>query len=373
MIYLDYAANTPVHEEVLKAFCDISREYIANPNSTHLLGRQAKERLDEATKNIANMLGVKESEMIYTSGATESNNLAIKGIASKYKKYGKHIITSYLEHSSVTSVVTALQNQGYEIDFVDILDNGLIDLDHFKELLREDTILVSIGHVDSELGIIQPIEEIGELLTAYPHCFFHVDATQSIGKIPTSLEKVDLVSFAPHKFFGLNGIGVLIKKDPVLLDVQIHGGVSTTVYRSGSPILTSAVTTEIALSIAESERLTNYEYVKNLNRRLRKGLKSYSNIHINSSEYASPFILNFSIKGIKAHVFQQALEEEGICLSTKSACCTINTPSRPVYAITKDRKLALSALRISLSHLTTDEEITIFLESFDKCYKKLIE
>lgn len=373
MIYLDYAANTPVDQEVLQTFCEVSNAYLANPNSSHQLGRDAKSRLDSSTAQIAQLLDVKSSEIIYTSGASESNNLAIKGIASKYKRYGKHIITTYLEHSSVTSPLAALQNQGYEVDFVDILDNGLVDLEHLKELLREDTILVSISYVDSELGIIQPIHQIGEILSAYPHCFFHVDATQAVGKIPVSLSTIDLVTFAPHKFYGLNGCGVLIKKEHVLLDPIIHGGVSTTAFRSGSPTLALIVSTDKALKLAVSSMEDRYSHVSQLNNALREGLSQYPAVKINSTDKAMPFILNLSLKGMSASAFQSELEKYEIYVATKSACCTLNTPSRPVYALTKDRKLALSTLRISLSHFATQEDINTFLQCFDECYKKLMK
>lgn len=371
MIYLDYAANTPVSKEVLQTFYDVSTTYIANPNAAHSLGLSAKSRLDASTAEIAKLLGVKVNEIIYTSGASESNNLAIKGIANKYKKYGKHIITTYLEHSSVTSAIAALQNSGYEVDFVDILENGLVDLEHLKELLREDTLLVSIGYIDSELGIKQPIDEIGALLRSYPHCFFHVDATQAIGKIPVSLSDIDLITFAPHKFYGLNGCGVLIKKENVLLEPLIHGGVSTTPFRSGTPTLALIAAAEKALSLASIDLVEKYEYVSLLNKKLRDALSKYANVKINSTEKAVPFILNFSLKGISATAFQEELGKHEIYISTKSACCTVGTPSRPVYALTKDRKLALSTLRISLSHLTTHEDIERFLECFAQCYEKL--
>ncbi|MEG0013436.1 MAG: cysteine desulfurase family protein [Cellulosilyticaceae bacterium] len=373
MIYLDYAANTPVDEEVLRTFCDISAAYLANPNSSHQLGQDAKARLDLSTAKISKLLDINASEIIYTSGASESNNLAIKGIASKYKKYGKHIITTYLEHSSVTSPIAVLQAQGYDIDFVDILANGLVDLEHLKELLREDTILVSISYVDSELGIVQPIEEIGTLLSVHPHCHFHVDATQAVGKISTTLSTIDLVTFAPHKFYGLNGCGILIKKDKVLLDPLIHGGVSTTAFRSGSPTLALIVSIDKALELALAHRDSRYKHVSHLNKLLREHLSSYSSVKINSTSKSMPFILNLSLKGMNAVALQSELEKHEIYVATKSACCTLNTPSRPVYALTKDRKLALSTLRISLSHLTTEDDITKFLECFDACYKKLIK
>lgn len=373
MIYLDYAANTPAHEEVLKSFIDFSTQYIANPNASHALGKETKMVLDEATARMAQLLGVQKSEIIYTSGATESNNLAIKGIAHQYRRKGKHIITTYLEHSSVTSTVTALQNAGYEIDFVDVLKDGQVDLDHLKELLRADTILVTLSHVDSEVGIKQPIQAIHDLLAEYPNCFFHVDATQAIGKIPVDLSDVDLLTFAPHKFYGLNGIGVLIKKEKIMLEPIIHGGVSTTAFRSGTPTLALIESAAKALELAIPPMEERYAYVERLNMKLREALGKYANVSINSPKDASPYILNLSVKGVNAAAFQQVLEEREIYVATKSACCVVNTPSRPVYALTKDRKLALSTLRISLSHLTTVEEIEMFLEVFERSYKNLVK
>jgi cysteine desulfurase len=371
MVYLDYAANTPVDETVLQTFCDVSTAYIANPNAAHPLGRAAKARLDQSTEQIAGLLGVQESEIIYTSGASESNNLAIKGISGAYKKQGKHIITTYLEHSSVSGAATALQNNGFEVDFVDILENGQVDLSHLKELLRDDTILVSICWVDSELGIKQPIGQIGELLSHYPHCFFHVDATQAVGKIPVSFADVDLMTFAPHKFYGLNGCGVLLKRENVLLEPLIHGGISTTAFRSGTPVPAFAAATEKALALALPNLQARYKAVERLNQKLRQAFREYPRIKINSTDQAVPFILNISLKGAHTAELQEELGEQEIYVSTKSACCPPNTVSRSVYALTKDRKLALSTLRISLSHLTTMEEIDTFLSCFDRCYQKL--
>lgn len=373
MIYLDYAANTPAHEEVLKSFVDFSTRYIANPNASHALGQATKIVLDEATERMAQLLGVQKSEIIYTSGATEANNLALKGIAYQYRRKGKHIITTYLEHSSITSTVTALQNAGYEIDFVDVLQNGQIDLQHLKELLRPDTILLSLSHVDSEIGIKQPLKAIHALLQEYPNCFFHVDATQAIGKIKVNLEDVDLLTFAPHKFYGLNGIGVLIKKEGIMLEPVIHGGISTTAFRSGTPTLALIESAVKALELAMPNINERYTYVEGINTKLRKGLEQYANVHINSPVEASPFIINFSVRGVQAAALQQALEECEIYVATKSACCVVNTPSRPVYALTKDRKLALSTIRVSLSHLTTGEEIESFLEAFERSYKNLVK
>lgn len=373
MIYLDYAANTPTDDEVIKTFSEVSREYIANPNSNHKLGRLAKEKLDRSTKKIAELLKVNDSEIIYTSGASESNNLAIKGVAEHYKRNGKHIITTYLEHSSVNGAVGYLQNKGFEVDYVDITESGLVDIDHLKELLRDDTILVSICYVDSEVGLKQHINEIGELLSNYHNCFFHVDATQAVGKIPVCFSNVDLVTFAPHKFYGLNGCGVLIKKESIILEPLIHGGISTTSFRSGTPSLNMIAALEKSLVLAYSEMEERYFYVESLNKKLRESLFKYKRVKINSTINSTPFILNLSIEKINTEQFKMALEENDIYVSTKSACCAPNTVSRPVYALTKDKKIALSTLRISLSHLTFMQDIDKFLECFDDCYKKLVK
>lgn len=373
MIYLDYAANTPANDLVIKVFSEVSKDFIANPSSPHQLGIKASERLKESTKKISQLLNVSESEIIYTSGASESNNLAIKGVANQYRKFGKHIITTYLEHSSVNGAVAYLQDLGFDIDYVDIKDNGLVDLDHLQELIREDTILVSICYVDSELGILQEIERISKLISNYKHCIFHVDATQAVGKVPVSFENVDLITFTPHKFYGLNGCGVLIKKEGILLEPLIHGGSSTTPFRSGTPVLGMIAATEKALSISYENINDNYNYVKDLNKRLRSELNKYPNVKINSTDHSIPFILNISIPKINTENLRAELEKYDIYVSTKPACCAVNTVSRPVYALTKNRKVALSTLRISLSHLTSSSDIDVFLDSFDKCYNELVK
>ena len=367
MIYLDYAANTPVNKEVLDTFYEVSLTYIGNPNSLHHLGILASERLQQSTKQIAKLLGAKENEVIYTSGASESNNMALKGIASSYRRNGKHIITTYLEHASVTGPITILLNDGYEVDFVDILENGQVDLVHLKELLREDTILVSICYVDSEVGVVQPIKEISELLYTYPNCFFHVDATQAVGKLPVDFRKVDLMTFSGHKFYGLNGCGVLLKKESIILEPLIHGGLSTTTFRSGTPMLALAAATEKALTLSMDQLEIRYNYVKQLNIKLRDAFVKYKDVRINSPKEGSPFILNISIKGINTSNLQRELGQYEIYVATKSACCAPNTVSRPIYAMTKDRKLALSTLRISLSHLTSIKDVDRFIECFGLC------
>lgn len=211
MIYLDYT-NSPVDKDVLNTFYDTSNKYFANPNSFHKLGLEAKKLIDEATINIAKNLNVLPEEIIYTSGASESNNLAIKGICERYKSVGNHIIVSTLEHNSVIAPSAVMQELGFDVEVAPVNKDGLIDLEELQKMLRNDTILVSICSVDSEIGIKQPIEEIAKILKKYPNCHFHTDASQAIGKTFVDFSDVDLITIAPHKFYGLNGTGLLIKK-----------------------------------------------------------------------------------------------------------------------------------------------------------------
>ena len=256
MIYLDYSATTPVDKSVLESFNKATLDYPGNPNSIHALGVKSNELVNAATKQISKILGVLPSEIIYTSGSSESNNTAIKGICEKYQNRGKHIITTKYEHSSIYGPISYLQRHGFEVDFVETDSYGRVDIESLKSLLRDDTILVSITSVNSEIGIINPIEEIGKLLKDYPKVFFHVDMTQSIGKYKIDLENVDLASASAHKIFGIKGIGLLIKKEKILLEPLIHGGKSTTVYRSGTPAVA------LIVSLAKALRLINELCIK---------------------------------------------------------------------------------------------------------------
>ncbi len=371
MTYLDYSATTPVNEDVLNTFVEVSRKYIGNPNSLHRLGVEANEIIKASTKQISNLLNIKESEIIYTSGSSETNNMVIKGIALKYQNRGKHIITTEFEHSSIYGPLTYLQKQGFKVDFVKTNEKGIVDLDDLKKLLTDDTILVSVGYINSEIGIRQPIEEIGKILKNYNKCFFHVDMTQALGKIKIDLTNVDLASFASHKIYGIKGIGMLYKKDNISLEPLIHGGKSTTVYRSGTPTPALIASLAKAMRLALTDLDKHYEYVTKLNNKLKEALLKYDNVFINSNEYSIPYVLNVSVVGIKPETMLHALEKYDIYISTQTACST-GTMSKSVYALTKDEKRAKSSIRISLSYLTKESEIDYFLEKFDVCYKELI-
>ena len=371
MIYLDYSANTPVDARVLEQFCAVERRCIGNANSHHQAGSAAKAEIDAATIKIASLLGVQPAEIIYTSGASEANNFALKGLARLSRHTGRHIISTPLEHSSVSGTLTALQEQGYEIDLLDVKQDGTVDLEHLKDLLRPDTICVAITLVDSELGVVQPVQEIAAILKAYPHCHLHVDATQAVGKIPVSFEGVDTMSLTAHKFYGLNGIGMLIKRRNLALEPLIHGGESTTIYRSGTPTVALASSLACALDLAVTDLPGRVGHVAKLNAELRAALSTYPLVRINSPDHAIPHVLNLSVRNVKGTVFQRELDAKGVCISVKSACSSDGLPSRAVFAVSRDRRNALSSWRISLSHLTTEDEIKAFLQAFDVCYREL--
>lgn len=370
MVYLDYSATTPVDKEILKSFNEASLNFLGNANSLHKLGNEAAKLIFNATTQIANLLKVKNEEIIYTSGSTEANNLAIKGVCLKYRHRGKHIITSKFEHSSVKETLEYLKTLGFEISYLENDELGIVDVNELRNLIRDDTILVTINHVNSEIGITQPIEEIGQLLKKYK-CFFHVDLTQSIGKINVDLQNIDLASFSAHKIYGLKGIGCLIKKEKVSLEPIIHGGKSTTQFRSGTPAHPLIVSLSKALRLGMVDIDKKYQYVKELNNFLIEHLKKYPDVYINSNRKCIPHILNISVLGIKSETFLHALEQDDIFISTKTACNDNHNVSDNVYSLTNDLERAKSSLRISLSYLTTKDELNLFLQAFDKYYHKL--
>lgn len=366
MIYLDYSATTNVDKEVLKAFNKACFDYVGNANSKHRLGLESNKRIEECSKNILNSLDCKNKTIIYTSGASESNNLAIKGVASIYKNYGNHIITTELEHSSIIAPLNYLQKNGYKVDFVNIKEDGTVDLEHLKSLITEETILVSINSVNSELGIHQPINEIGKLLKNYNHILFHVDITQSIGKVKENFDNIDLFSIGAHKFYGLKGIGALIINNNIKLEPLIHGGKSTTVFRSGTPTLPLIVSLEKAVSIID---YNNFNKVLELNKYLKNKLSNISNVYINSNDKSIPHILNISITNKDQDEVLNYMSDNNIFISTMSACSSEKKLSGAVFKITKDEKRALSSIRISISHLTTKKELNILVKKIKEVSK----
>ena len=370
MIYLDYSATTPVDKDVLDTYVKVTNNFIGNPNSLHKLGTEAKALIDASTRQIADILGVNSDEIIYTSGASEANNTAIKGICFKYQNRGKHIITTNLEHSSIVAPLSYLQNLGFSVSFVNLDKNGKVDLEDLKNKLQDDTILVSIASVNSEIGIRQDLDEIGKIIKENSRAFFHSDITQSIGKEKVSLKYVDLASFSAQKFYGFKGIGVLYKKSNIVIEPLIHGGKSTTVFRSGTPPTALIASTAKALRIVYEDFDKKYNYVKKLNSYLKDNLSTMDNVFINSNDYCIPHIINLSIKDIKPETMQHMLEEYNIYISTKTAC-SMNNVSQAVLALTNDLDKATHSIRISLSYKTSKEDVLEFLKFFKECTEKL--
>jgi cysteine desulfurase len=326
--------------------------------------------MEASIQQIANLLGCENDEVIFTSGASEANNLALIGTALKYKNRGNHILTTKLEHSSILDTLDFLQKVGFEVEYINILSNGKIDIDDLKSKIKDTTIIVSINHVNSEIGIIQDVNEIGEILKQYTKIIFHVDGTQAVGKIKVNLENIDLYSFSAHKIYGLIGIGCLIKKKNIELIPIIHGGKSQTIYRSGTPMVALYASCAKALKLVLENFDYKYMYVLKLNQKLKQNLETMKGIHINSNELCVPHILNISIDGIKPETMLHALAENDIYISTKTACAFDNSMSIGVFELTKKESLAKTSIRISLSYLTKEEDINYFLEIFKE---KLLE
>ncbi len=369
MIYLDYAANTPVAEEVLDEFTKATKKYIANPNSSHPLGKLAKDEIDKVSSEIAKFFHTTKEAVIYTSGSSESNNLVLKGIAERRKDLGNKIIISSVEHSSIVAPCNYLASIGYDVSIVPLTKEGIIDLDYLEKELDDKTILVSICTVDSELGTIQPISKISKLVKKHSKALFHTDATQAIGKVDIDYTGVDFISFGPHKFYGLNGFGVLINVNNNTLTPLIHGGKSTTIFRSGTPVTANVIALGKAFDIAVNKQKERFNYISKLNKILRDEFSNLDYVHINSPIGAMPNTLNISLIGKDTKKVLKLLEDNEIYLSTTTACALGNSPSKSVLAITGDEELASNTLRISLSHLTTDDEINKFIEVFREVTK----
>lgn len=366
LIYLDYAANTPVEDEVLDVFLKATKKYIANPNSNHELGRLAKKKIDKASKNIADYFKSKSEGIIYTSGSSESNNLVIKGIAESRKNIGNKIIISAVEHSSVVAPCNYLASLGYDVSVIPLNSDGIVDLKELKKEIDDKTILVSICAVDSELGTIQPIKEIADIIKKYPNTVFHTDATQAIGKVNIDYTGVDFITFAPHKFFGLNGFGVLVNVNNIKITPLIHGGKSTTIFRSGTPVTANVMALEKAFELATSNLNNRSDYIRKLNLILRNEFKKIDCVHINSPENAISNTLNISLINKDTKNILEKLEKNGIYLSNTTACALGNSPSKSVLAMTKNEEYASNTIRISISHLTTESDINKFISIFKK-------
>ena len=371
MIYLDYSATTPVDLEVFDTLSKVTKNFVGNANSIHSLGQKSSELLESATKQIADIFGVNPSEIVYTSGATEANNMALIGTALANHKKGKHIIVSKLEHPSIYAICDYLKTMGFEISYVNNDKEGLIDFDDLKEKVREDTILVSICAVNSEIGVRQPLKMIRQIIKKENMgTIFHSDMTQAIGKVSVNMHDVDLASMSGHKIFGPKGIGFLYKSSMVKITPLIYGSGKSNDLKPGTPPLPLIASLSKAIRLASDGLEKRERFVSLLNDKITSSLSKYPNIIINKTKYSIPQILNISVMDVMPEVMVHALDKHEIYVSTNTACSSGDI-SNSVIAIYNDINRAKHTLRISLSYVTTTEEVNRFLEIFKEEYENL--
>ena len=376
-IYMDYSATTPIDPRVADKMIPYLREQFGNPASrSHMYGWSAEKAVEEARAQVAALVHADPREIIWTSGATEGNNLAIKGAAQFYKTKGKHIITVKTEHKAVLDTVRELERQGFDATYLQPQENGLITIDQLKEAIRPDTILVSVMLVNNEIGVIQPIDEIGELCRA-KGIIFHCDAAQATGKVEIDLEKskVDLMTFTAHKTYGPKGIGALYvrRKPRVRIEAQMHGGGHERGLRSGTLPTHQIVGMGEAFRIAKEEMATEMVRIKALRDRLAKGLQEIEEVYINGDmERRVPHNLNASFNFVEGESLIMAIKD--IAVSSGSACTSASLePSYVLRALGRSDELAHSSIRFTIGRFTTEEEIDFTIELMKSKVAKLRE
>ncbi|MBV5284733.1 MAG: IscS subfamily cysteine desulfurase [Methyloversatilis discipulorum] len=376
-IYLDYSATTPVDPRVAAKMIPWLTEHFGNPASrSHAYGWEAEAAVEEAREQVAKLVNADPKEIVWTSGATESNNLAIKGAAHFYSGKGKHIITMRTEHKAVLDTFRELEREGFEATYLDPKDDGLVDLDVFRAALRPDTVLVSIMFVNNEIGVIQPIAEIGEICRE-KGIIFHVDAAQATGKVAIDLDKlkVDLMSFSAHKTYGPKGIGALYvrRKPRIRLEAQMHGGGHERGLRSGTLATHQIVGMGEAFRIAREEMGTENERVRMLRDRLLKGLQDIEATYVNGDlEARVPHNLNISFAYVEGESLIMAIKE--VAVSSGSACTSASLePSYVLRALGREDELAHSSIRFSIGRFTTEEEVDFTIDLLHRKIGKLRE
>ena len=373
IIYLDNASTSKVNPEVLASYNQVCEEYFANPSSTHVLGQQAHRLLEKSREQILKLFNLASHEVIFTSGATEANNLAIKGYALANKSRGNHIITSNTEHPSVLNTINSLTKYGFEITILPVNEKGIIEVNSLKEAIKDNTILVSIMSVNNETGAINPIKEIGELLKTYPKIAFHSDMTQAIGKVNIPLDNINMFSFAGHKIHGLLGSGALIKEKKIILEPIINGGGQENNLRSGTNTLALSSSLAKALRLAITRQEENYQKVSNLRDYLLSYLKDNPDLYsLNSFSLENPYVVNFSLLKYKASVVVEALSNKGIMVSSLSACHSKNEEySYVVYAMNHDLKRAHNTIRVSFSYENTVDDVNALIRGLKQIIKEI--
>ena len=375
MIYLDNAATTKPNQAVLDSFLKVSEKAYYNANSPHQMGLQSEKILLQAKSRVKEMLNLnKNADIIFTSGATESNNIALKGIALRKKQFANVIITSVLEHPSVLEVMRYLETQGFILKYVNVTPNGQIDINHLEQLMTDNVGLVTCMYVNNVMGQIQPIKEIGSLLKQYPKAHFHVDGVQVLGKIPMQLEDVNSISFSGHKFNGLKGQGILIIDNKEKIEPTVFGGGQEYGIRSGTVNLAMNVSLVKAMEIAIQNLNELNHRLSRYNKVIRECLSQHKGVYINSPENSAPHILNIAFPGVKGEVLVNAFSKLDIMVSTTSACSSKREKLNEVLLAMgiKDNRIE-GSVRLSMGETTTEKDIEQFKDKLELIYAQIKE
>lgn len=375
MIFFDNAATTRPYTEVLRTYQEVAEKIFGNPSSLHRLGSQSTRILEASRKQIADLIKVSSDEIFFTSGGTEADNWAIKGIAFEKRQYGKHILVSAIEHPAVKASAKWLTKQGFEVDEIPVTKEGFVDVEAFKQLLRQDTILVSVMAVNNEIGSIQPLEAIATVLKDKPTVSFHVDAVQAIGKIEVEdflLDRVDFASFSSHKFHGVRGVGFLYKKAGKKISPLLSGGGQESDLRSTTENLAGIAATAKALRLTLDKAEVAHHKMAKMKQVILSELEQQDDILIFSgTERFTPNIITFGIKGVRGEVVVHAFEEHDIFISTTSACSSkAGSPAGTLIAMGIPVKDAQTAVRISLDDNNDMGQVEQFLTIFKQIYDK---
>ncbi len=365
MIYLDYAATTPVSDEIAKANNQLVEKYFYNSESLYLQGIEVNRLQEKSRSNIAALLNVTPEELIFTSGGSESNNMALKGIALKYMNRGRHIISSKVEHSSIMATLDFLKMYfNFEVTYLPVDKSGKINPADLQESFREDTILVSLMHVNNEVGAINPLEEIKAIVASHPRCFLHVDMVQSLGKINCDLKGIDLASFSAHKIHGLKGSGLLFRRKGINLEPLIHGGNQEFGIRAGTHNAPANIIFAKTIKMAMANQLRHFEHTKKLKSHLIEQVSNIDDMVVISSDDCLPSIVSLAMVGYKPEVILHELESSGLLISTKSACSTKNPGvSRVIEQLGLSPQVASSAFRVSFSLETSLEDVSLLAKA----------
>ncbi len=370
MHYFDNAATTKPDAEVLDTFNKVNEKYYFNTASLHRAGRDSEKLLEASRKQVLDIFGLKNHHCVFTSGATESNNIAIQSTLNRKKKFGSTILVSQLEHPSVINVVDYYKSKGFNVKFIKTTDYGKVDLNHLRTLMNDEVIFVTVMAVNNIVGTVQPVEEIAEILKEYPKAHFHVDATQAVGKADINYKDVDTLSISAHKFHGIKGAGALIMKELKSMSPVFYGGGHEENIRSGTVNLPAIAAMAKALRLSHEHTNDTFSRIDGYNRSVRNALADYRSIVIQPSD--TPHILNMSYVGAKGEVVVNALSEKNIMVSTTSACASkLATLNETLTAMGQSVDVINGSIRVSMSKDTEENDVNMLIKGLKEVYEEI--